>query len=677
MGTRGLNRAQAFRTTRGADIAPDGSSVAYLVDDGDGPFAVQRFLDGWRTGTVRRVRLPVEGPVHKVRYSEHGSVLALEVAPGAGERHEVWLVTSDPADASARRMCLPGDLNATLIGFREGRLMLTARVAGGIDESRIIDPRTGRHVVVDGDPEHELLDHRGNDVLIRAGRRGRRGMLLRRGTAERGRVAHCLREIAVEPLAPEADSYPGFLVRDAWTRRTGGARVLLRSEAGADAARLVETDVLPDGGGTAVREVAALPGAELDDFRLSEDGTTALLLFNREGYTSVRRYRVAEGRMGPDVGLPGAVASEPRIDREGCRATLTVAGPGLPETVVMFDCGTRRMTFLDDHRVASEVDADLAPARRWTVTRDGTRVESLVYEPVPAVPSVAPADSPPPLADGPLADDPLADGPVPTILWFHGGPEFQSRPVHDPMVEGLRRAGFRVVLPNVRGSTGYGRAFARADDRHRRNGSITDALDVAADLVDAGLASRDRLFCSGRSYGGYLTNCLMSMHPGAFAAGVAVCGMSDLQNFYEETEPWIASAAYPKYGHPLDDAELLAAYSPLRNAGSVAAPLLTIHGALDTNVVPAESRRMVAAVRAYGGVADMMEFPDEGHAILRTHNLDRMVMGMSRWFGDVLRGRRPNLAAYGLGCAVDFPDVVPDPLPAGPAPAGIASAGPA
>lgn len=658
MGTGGLTRAQAFRTTRGADIAPDGSSVAYLVDDGDGPFAVQRFLDGWRTGMVRRVRLPVEGPVHKVRYSEHGSVLALEVAPGAGERREVWLVTSDPSDASARRMCLPGDLNATLIGFRDGRLMVTARVAGGIDESRIIDPRSGRHVVVDGDPEHELLDHRGNDVLIRAGRRGRRGMLLRRGTAERGRVAHCREEIAVEPLAPEADSYPGFLVRDAWTRRTGGARVLLRSEAGADAARLVETDVLPDGRGFTVREMAALPGAELDDFQLSDDGTTALLLFNREGYTSVRRYLVAEGRMGPDVALPGAVASEPRIDRDGCRATLTVAGPGLPETVVMFDCDTRRMTFLDDHRVASEADADLAPSRRWTVARDGTRVESLVYEPVPvAMPVAVPSSAP----------SPLADGPVPTILWFHGGPEFQSRPIHDPMVEGLRRAGFRVVLPNVRGSTGYGREFARADDRHRRNGSITDALDVASDLVDSGVASRDRLFCSGRSYGGYLTNCLMSMHPGAFAAGVAVCGMSDLQNFYEETEPWIASAAYPKYGHPVDDAELLATYSPLRNAGSVAAPLLTIHGARDTNVVPAESRRMVAAVRANGGVADMMEFPDEGHAILRTHNLDRMVTGMTRWFGDVLHGRRPDLASYGLGCTVDFPDVVPAPLPAGPA----------
>lgn len=644
MGTGGLNRARVFRTTRGADIAPDGSSVAYIVDDGDGPFAVQRFLDGWDTDPVRRVLLPVDGPVHKVRYSEHGSVLALEIAPGAGERHEVWLVTADPSDASARRMCRPDDRTATLIGFRDGNLMLTARVSDGIDESRIVDPRTGRHVVVDGDPEHELVDRRGHDVLIRAGRRGRMRLLLRRMSAERGRLAHCLKEIEVPPVAADADSVPGYLLQDRWTRATGGARVLMRSEAGAEAARLVETMVHPRGDAQ-VREVAALRGAELDEVRLSDDGSTAILLFNRGGYTSVRRYRVRERQLGPDIALPGTVATDPSLDHTGCRVTLTVEGPGMPATVVMVDCRTSRMVHLDDDRVADGPEPGLAPERHWTVTRDGTRVESLVYQPV----------APDPRPGTARAEAATAE--TPTILWFHGGPEYQSRPVHDPVVEGLRRSGFRVVLPNVRGSTGYGREFARADDRDRRARSITDALDVAGRLIAEGLASRGRIFCSGRSYGGYLTNCLMAMHPGAFAAGVAVCGMSDLGTFYRDTEPWIASAAYPKYGHPQRDAVLLRRFSPLRDAGRVVAPLLAIHGSLDTNVPPSESHRMVSAVRAHGGVADLMEFPDEGHAILRTPNLDRMVMAMTRWFGDVLAGRRPSLAAYGLGRAAEVPEV--------------------
>ncbi|MFD5869414.1 alpha/beta hydrolase family protein [Corynebacterium sp. NPDC060344] len=636
MGSAGLTHGRDFRTTHGATVAPDGSSVAYLVDEGGGPYAVQRFLTDWRAGDVRRVRLPVDGPVHKIRYSEHGSVLALEVAPGHGTRTEVWLVTSDPADSSARRMSGPADTTVRLVGFAGGYLLLTARVPGGSDESRIVDPRTGRHVVVDGLPEHELMDALDDRVLIRAGQRGRRGLLLRRMSAERGRVGTCLSEKPVAPWSDDADSWPGRLIRDDWTRATGGARMLVRSEAGSDAARLVESDLRPDGTWS-VREVAALPGAELDHFELSEDAGCAVLLFNRAGFTEVRPYDVADRRLGEPIDVGAVVATEPSLDYSGRRVALTIQGPGLPATVVLHDRETGETVHLDRERVAGAVDASLAPRRHWTEARDGLHVESLIYDPLPA--SGAPG--------GGMSEPP------PTIMWFHGGPEWQSRPVHDPMVEGLRRAGFRLVLPNVRGSTGYGRAFARADDVELRGASIEDALDVAEDLVTTGAAARATLFCAGRSYGGYLTNCLMAMHPGVFAAGVAVCGMSDLRAFYVETEPWIATAAYSKYGHPVDDAEVLARWSPLRLADRVASPLLAIHGARDGNVVPAESRRMIRAVRAAGGCAEMMEFPDEGHEILRSHNIGRMILGMSLWFGDVMAGRCPDLAARGLGCIVD------------------------
>ncbi|PMC62003.1 S9 family peptidase [Corynebacterium xerosis] len=647
MGAEGLTRARAFRTTHGATVAPDGSSVAYLVDEGGGPYAVQRFLTDWRAGDVRRVRLPVDGPVTKIRYSEHGNVLALEVAPGHGTRTEVWLVTSDPADSSARLMSAPADATVRLVGFSGGYLLLTARLPGGVDESRIVDPRTGRHVVVDGLPEHELMDALDDRVLIRAGQRGRRGLLLRRMSAERGRVGTCLSEHRVAPWSGDADSWPGRLIRDDWTRSTGGARMLVRSEAGSDAARLVESDLHADGTWS-VREVAALAGSELDHFELSEDAGCAVLLFNRAGFTEVRPYDVAGLEVGDPIDVGDVVATEPSLDFSGRRVALTIQGPGLPATVILHDRETGETVHLDRERFAGEPDASLAPRRRWTETRDGAQVESLVYDPLPPAGAVAAGATP--------ADE---NSPAPTILWFHGGPEWQSRPVHDPMVEGLRRAGFRLVLPNVRGSTGYGRAFARADDVELRGTSIEDALDVAEDLVASGAASRSTLFCAGRSYGGYLTNCLMAMHPGVFAAGVAVCGMSDFRAFYVETEPWIATAAYSKYGHPVDDAEVLARWSPLRLADQVASPLLAIHGARDGNVVPAESRRMIRAVLAAGGCAAMMEFPDEGHEILRSHNIDRMIAGMSMWFGDVIAGRCPDLASKGLGCMVDVGEAAP------------------
>ena len=81
--------------------------------------------------------------------------------------------------------------------------------------------------------------------------------------------------------------------------------------------------------------------------------------------------------------------------------------------------------------------------------------------------------------------------------------------------------------------------------------------------------------------------------------------MSDLHSFYADTEPWIAAAAYSKYGHPEDDFILLRALSPLHHAENIDVPLLVVHGELDTNVPIGEARQIVAALtrpRPAGGV---------------------------------------------------------------------------
>ena len=105
---------------------------------------------------------------------------------------------------------------------------------------------------------------------------------------------------------------------------------------------------------------------------------------------------------------------------------------------------------------------------------------------------------------------------------------------------------------------------------------------------------------AGRSYGGYLTLAALARFPELFAVGVDVCGISDFATFYAETEPWIAAAATTKYGDPTTDAELLRALSPIHHADRIAAPLLVVHGAYDTNVPIVEAEQIVAALRERG-----------------------------------------------------------------------------
>ena len=151
-----------------------------------------------------------------------------------------------------------------------------------------------------------------------------------------------------------------------------------------------------------------------------------------------------------------------------------------------------------------------------------------------------------------------------------------------------------------------------ADDGPNRYAAFADVVASAEFLVTAGVASAGRIAVTGRSYGGYLTLAALAFSPGVFAAGVDVCGMSDLLTFYRDSEPWIAAAAVPKYGDPGDDRLLLEDLSPLNRAEAIGVPLLVVHGEHDTNVPLGEARRIVAALRALDRPVEYLELAGRG-----------------------------------------------------------------
>jgi dipeptidyl aminopeptidase/acylaminoacyl peptidase len=123
----------------------------------------------------------------------------------------------------------------------------------------------------------------------------------------------------------------------------------------------------------------------------------------------------------------------------------------------------------------------------------------------------------------------------------------------------------------------------------------------------------------------------LTFHPDLFAAGISICGMSDLGTFYRHTEPWIADAAYPKYGHPVNDRAVLEQLSPLRRVDALAAPLLVVHGAQDTNVPVTESEQVVDALRERGRNVRYLVFPDDGHGIVKRENRATLVNAVADW----------------------------------------------
>jgi pimeloyl-ACP methyl ester carboxylesterase len=622
---------QTVRTNYGASLSPDATAFAHLVDEGGYPRAVQRFLRGWRASSSRDVELPVEGPVNRVIHSADGHWLACEVAPEGGTRSQIWVVTTDPDDRAARRidMWLPGlpEGTAELIGWDGTQVAAILTGEDGVGSSCLIDPADGTTTILDRRSGGRLVDAWAGAVLVRVGPRGYRDLIMLRG----------LTEIALLPYDPGSTTDTGVILDDRHPRRLrsglegetfelyqpahvygpnttqGYVRALIRSENGADHARLLEVTTTADG--VSYQVVAERPGYELDEFVVSDDLSTVALLWNINGASELQILEYADYTLHEPIPLPGMVASELTISAGGSMVAMTVESPDKPRTVELVEPRTREWERID--REPSSGPLSAPPTLETITARDGLTFTGWLFRPPDGV------------------------DPIGAMMFLHGGPEGQGRPGYNEFFPPLLEAGITVFLPNVRGSGGFGRSFMHADDRERRFAAIDDVADAALFLAHRGLAPADRIACCGWSYGGYLTQAALTFHPQLFAAGISICGMSDLNTWYRNTEPWIAAAAYSKYGHPVSDRELLDQLSPLLRAHALTAPLLLVHGLNDTNVPPSESQQMYDALRILGRTVEQLLFDDDGHEIDKRENRTVLVKAMGEWLTTAFASR-PN-----------------------------------
>jgi dipeptidyl aminopeptidase/acylaminoacyl peptidase len=205
--------------------------------------------------------------------------------------------------------------------------------------------------------------------------------------------------------------------------------------------------------------------------------------------------------------------------------------------------------------------------------------------------------------------------PRPTVVYFHGGPASQARAGFNPIVAVWNAAGFDVLAPNVRGSTGYGRRYYELDDRELRWDSVRDGCEAGRWLVAQGRATS--LIAMGGSYGGFMTLAVLVEEPELWDAGVDIVGIADWHTFFANTSGWRRANRAAEYGDPDGpDGEFLAEFSPLRRAHRISAPLLVIHGRNDVRVPVSEAVQIHDAA----GDSELLVFDDEGHGILKHRN---------------------------------------------------------
>jgi dipeptidyl aminopeptidase/acylaminoacyl peptidase len=213
---------------------------------------------------------------------------------------------------------------------------------------------------------------------------------------------------------------------------------------------------------------------------------------------------------------------------------------------------------------------------------------------------------------------------LPAVVWVHGGPEGQDDFRADVWAQYLAQAGYVVLEPNYRGSSGYGESFRNLNVEDSNGGEVDDVAAGAQYLVSRGLADPARLAIGGGSHGGTMTAYMVVHYPDLFAAAIELYGVVDRQLFVERTNPSSSIRWMMKMGGtPIEKAQVYRRANVLLQVDKVKTPLLVMHGEDDPQVPPANSALFVKALREHHKIVFYFTYPGELHGFSQpAHRLD-------------------------------------------------------
>jgi dipeptidyl aminopeptidase/acylaminoacyl peptidase len=334
---------------------------------------------------------------------------------------------------------------------------------------------------------------------------------------------------------------------------------------------------------------------------LSPNGSTLLVHTNEDGASRLTLHDAATGHLTRVIRLPadGWCAyplPTPAWSPDSRSVALSFSAPTIPGDVLLVHASTGECESLTDS--AAQLDEQLVePTAQRVPTRDGEHVPCFVYSPGEPDPRLAGS----------------------AVLLIHGGPESQSVRSFNPITQALVASGHTVLVPNVRGSTGYGKRWYSADDGRNRLAAVADLGDLHDWLPTIGL-DPGRAALWGGSYGGYMVLAGLAFQPGRWAAGVDIVGISSLVTFLENTAAYRRAHREREYGSLAADAAFLQEASPLTKVAAITAPLFVLHGANDPRVPLSEAEQIAAAVRAKGLECELLVYDDEGHGLAKRVN---------------------------------------------------------
>jgi dipeptidyl aminopeptidase/acylaminoacyl peptidase len=346
---------------------------------------------------------------------------------------------------------------------------------------------------------------------------------------------------------------------------------------------------------------------DVEDFEISDDGRHLAYTSNEDGIGKLHVLALPGRTPVALPELPVGVIGDLGFSPDGNRIALTLHAATSPGDAYVIDLAGRSL----ERWTRSEVGGlDAAKFVAPTLVRypsfdqvDGKprTIPAFYYRPANAAPG----------------------GRHPVVINIHGGPEGQALPTFNPGFQFLlNELGVAVLVPNVRGSSGYGKSYLALDNAALREDSVKDIGALLDWIARQPELDSSRVGVTGGSYGGYMVLGSLLHYSDRIRAGVDVVGISDFTTFLTNTEDYRRDLRRAEYGDERDPAmqAVFDRISPLKNAAKINVPLFVAQGRNDPRVPYTEAEQIAAAVRGNGQPVWFLMFDDEGHGFRKKRN---------------------------------------------------------
>ena len=376
------------------------------------------------------------------------------------------------------------------------------------------------------------------------------------------------------------------------------------------------TTWMPSAEGSALQRLGTLDAAtgkftakgpaekwDVTSFNIADDGSFIAYVVNEAGMSKLRLLDPKSGAV-RSVDLPAGVIGGVSIAPWGDVGFSFTSARSATDAYSV-DPRTLKVTrWTQSETGGLDVTRNIEPKLVKVKSFDGLEVSGFLYRPDPA----------------------KFPGKRPLIMSVHGGPEGQSRPGFMGRSNYLlNEMGIALFYPNVRGSTGYGKAFVGLDNGpFKREDSVRDMGAFLDSLAkDKGLDA-SRFGLTGGSYGGYMCYAAATHYADKLRANLCVVAISNFVTFLENTQEYRRDLRRVEYGDERvsEQRKKLIEISPLTRVAEIRKPLFVVTGANDPRVPASEADQIIAAVRKNGGTAWHLVGTNEGHGFAKKENVD-------------------------------------------------------